>query len=462
MRSVEPVDGSKQRTIKAFALLVLISVALFLFASLINAPVHMRLFSGQEQLLQVLPLFTIRDPSGSQGLLVPTEDGLALRPTTLGRVDLELRFLDVIPLRQMVVDVVPKLYVRPGGQAIGVLLSAQGLIVSRTVPVIDVNGTERYPARDAGILPGDIIEAIAGQPVRSVAHVAALIDTMGRMQREIAFTVKRGANRFTVNLVPVLVGSVPNANGEGPRYMLGMILDEPTAGVGTLTFYHAPSGKYGALGHLIATSMTGPAPIEDGRIVRAQISEVRRGSRGNPGEKKGTFRSEKDTIGSIEKNTKFGVFGRLSTSPAPSPWEREVPVALASEVKVGPAEILTVLDGEQVEAFRVEILKVTPQNRPDDKGIVLRVVDERLLGRTGGIIQGMSGSPILQDGALVGAVTHVFVNDPERGFGVFLEWMLQEAGLWDHGKSGGETPKALSYTMELVAAMGGALEADDE
>ena len=231
MRSVEPVDGSNQRIIKAFALLIVISSGLLFFASLLNAPVHMRLLSGQEQLLQVLPLFTIRDLNGSHGLLVPTDDGVALRPKVLGRVDLELRFLDVIPLRQMVVDVVPQLYVRPGGQAIGVLLSTQGLIVSRTVPVIDVNGVELHPARDAGILPGDIIEAIAGQPVRSVQHAAALIDTMGRLQRDIAFTVKRGANRFTVNLQPVLVRPSPGSGDGGPKYMLGMILEEPTAGV---------------------------------------------------------------------------------------------------------------------------------------------------------------------------------------------------------------------------------------
>lgn len=119
----------------------------------------------------------------------------------------------------------------------------------------------------------------------------------------------------------------------------------------------------------------------------------------------------------------------------PSQWYQEIPVALAADIKLGAAEILTVLDGEQVESFAVELIKVTPQNRPDDKGIVLKVVDERLLSRTGGIIQGMSGSPIVQNGALIGAVTHVFVNDPERGFGIFAEWMLQEAGLWESSKS---------------------------
>lgn len=355
--------------------------------------------------------------------------------------------MDVIPLRQMVVDVVPQVYVRPGGQAVGVLLSTRGLVVARTFPLIGTDGREYHPARDAGILPGDIIEEISDQPVRSIQHVSILIDRLGQEQSDVILSVKRGSERFSVKIHPVPVEFSTNSKESATRYMLGMVLEEPTAGVGTLTFYHAPSRRYGALGHLIASQSSSPVSIEDGRIVRAQITEIRRGLRGSPGEKKGTFRSEQDAIGNIEKNTRFGIFGQLTADVVPSPWNQEVPVALAADVKLGAAEILTVLDGEQIESFAVEIIKMTPQNRPDDKGIVLKVVDERLLGRTGGIIQGMSGSPILQNGTLVGAVTHVFVNDPERGFGIFAEWMLQEAGLWESSK-----PKADSKILQLPIA----------
>ena len=408
---------------------ILVSIGLFLYGSVFKLPAHTRLFFGEEHFLRVLPGFTVRDPKGSN-VLTPTEEGLSIKPAVLGKVDLELRFLDVIPLKQLVVAVVPKLHVRPGGQAIGILLSEKGLVVTRTLPVMDVNGRECNPAGDAGIMPGDIIEAVGGHSVQSLAQIAALVNNIGTLGQDIILTVKRGGSRFQTRLTPIPTRPM---SGEGyqARYMLGMILEEPTAGVGTLTFYHGQSGSYGALGHLIATHMPGPAHLEDGRIVKARISEVRKGSRGSPGEKKGVFQSEKDTMGTIEKNTKFGVFGRLYTNPPNSPWDFEVPVALASEVRVGPAEILTVLAGDEVEAFDVEILKVTPQNKADDKGMIVRIVDERLLARTGGIIQGMSGSPILQNGSLVGAVTHVFVNDPQRGYGVFAEWMLQEAGLWD-------------------------------
>ncbi|NLJ25791.1 MAG: SpoIVB peptidase [Firmicutes bacterium] len=429
------MGGTKTRVIVAFVLLVIISSGLLLLAFFINTPIHMRLLPGQEQLLQVLPLFTVRELSDSEGLLVRTDDGIALRPQVLGRVDLELRFMDVIPLRQMVVDVVPQVYVRPGGQAVGVLLSTRGLLVARTFSLVGTDGREYHPARDAGILPGDIIEEISGQPVRSVQHASILIDRLGQEQSEIILSVKRGGERSTVKIRPVPVEFSTNSRESQARYMVGMVLEEPTAGVGTLTFYHPASRRYGALGHLIAGQSSSPVSIEDGRIVRAQITEIRRGSRGSPGEKRGTFRSEQDAIGNIEKNTKFGIFGQLTADVVPSQWYQEIPVALAADVKLGAAEILTVLDGEQVESFAVELIKVTPQNRPDDKGIVLKVVDERLLSRTGGIIQGMSGSPIVPNGALIGAVTHVFVNDPERGFGIFAEWMLQEAGLWESSKS---------------------------
>ncbi|NLY53005.1 MAG: SpoIVB peptidase [Firmicutes bacterium] len=429
--------GSSRRRFAAVAVLIILlaSGSFFLF-SFLKLPVHMRLLAGQEQLLQVLPLFTVKDLTGSNEILVRTDEGFSLRPRQLGRVDLQLRFMDLIPLRQMVVDVVPQVYVRPGGQAVGILLTTRGLIVSRTFPVIGIDGREYHPARDAGILPGDIIEEIAGQPVRSIQHAAALIDTLGQSRKDIVVTVRREGRRLPLRIRPAAVDAGRGRN-ESPRYMLGIVLEEPTAGVGTLTFYHPASGKYGALGHLITTPASSPAFVEDGRIVRAQISEIRRGLRGSPGEKRGTFRSEQDAIGTIEKNTKFGIFGRLTANVPPSQWDREVPVALAAHVRLGPAEILTVIDGERVESFEVEIIKVNAQNRPDDKGIVLKVTDERLLNRTGGIIQGMSGSPILQGGALVGAVTHVFVNDPQRGYGIFAEWMLHEAGLWAAGSRTG-------------------------
>lgn len=206
--------------------------------------------------------------------------------------------------------------------------------------------------------------------------------------------------------------------------MLGLYVEDPAAGVGTLTFYDRTSGTFAALGHRI-TELGGQRRVwlEGGKIVAARISGIEQGQRGSPGEKIGTFSGPDDIIGTIASNTRFGLFGKLETD---LPEGEEVPVALAHQVHTGPARILTVVQGSTVQEFSVEIVRVYRQLRPHDKGLVIKVTDPQLLSLTGGIVQGMSGSPIIQDGRLVGAVTHVFVNDPTRGYGVLAEWMLEE------------------------------------
>jgi stage IV sporulation protein B len=203
------------------------------------------------------------------------------------------------------------------------------------------------------------------------------------------------------------------------------------AGVGTLTFYEPVSGKYGALGHVIADSETAqPIEVRDGHIVRTSITAIHKGRRSIPGEKVGGPEEPDNWLGSIEKNSRFGIFGSMNR-PLRNPYYREaIPVAMSSQVKEGPAEILTVLKGERLERFSVEIQRVMATPTADGKNMIVKVTDQRLLSVTGGIVQGMSGSPILQNGRMVGAVTHVFVNDPTRGYGVSIEWMLQEAGVF--------------------------------
>lgn len=161
----------------------------------------------------------------------------------------------------------------------------------------------------------------------------------------------------------------------------------------------------------------------------ATVSGIQQGKRGQPGEKIGVFIEEDHVLGNIEKNTRFGIYGQLH-SPVPLQLGGSaIPVASMSQVQVGPAEMLTVVDGQQIERFAIEIEKINLQETPEGKGMVIRVTDQRLLSKTGGIVQGMSGSPILQNGKIIGAVTHVFVHDPTKGYGCFVDWMLMESGL---------------------------------
>lgn len=172
-----------------------------------------------------------------------------------------------------------------------------------------------------------------------------------------------------------------------------------------------------------------PIVVENGKIVKSTVTSIEKGKNGNPGEKLAHFSGNKEVIGNITLNSPFGVFGKLNKGIKNGVLDRPMSIALSHEVKEGPAKILTVVEGNKVEEYDIEIVSTVPQKFPATKGMVIKVTDDRLLNKTGGIVQGMSGSPIIQDDKMVGAVTHVFVNDPTSGYGVHIEWMLHEAGI---------------------------------
>ncbi len=342
--------------------------------------------------------------------------------TVPGRVDMQIKLLGLIPLNRMVVNVVPVVRVVPGGHSIGVLLHAQGVMVVGHAVVTDRRGQRHNPALQAGILNGDIILKVNGCRVQSEQQVRNEISRCGETDRPVTLEIKRGQRIFTTQVKPIFCA-------ETRRYRIGLYVRDSAAGVGTLTFYEPGSKKYGALGHVITDIETNrKIELGDGQIVEAMVQGIRPGRRGQPGEKIGLFNGS-GLSGNIEKNTLYGIFGHLH-QPLTNPFYRQpVPVALVYQVKKGPAEMLTVLKGNRIGCFSVEILQVMPQNKWEGKGMVIKINDPELLRQTGGIIQGMSGSPIIQEGKFVGAVTHVFVNDPTRGYGVLAEWMLWEANL---------------------------------
>ena len=197
-----------------------------------------------------------------------------------------------------------------------------------------------------------------------------------------------------------------------------------------MTFYHPDSKKYGALGHVISDMDTKkPIVVDDGQIVRSTVTSIEKGSNGNPGEKLARFSSDKEIIGNIKRNSPYGIFGELNREIQNGIMDEPMPIALSHQVKEGPAQILTVVENDEVKLFDIEIVSTIPQKFPATKGMVIKITDPELLGKTGGIVQGMSGSPIIQNGKVIGAVTHVFVNDPTSGYGVHIEWMLNEAGI---------------------------------
>ncbi len=360
-------------------------------------------------------------------------------------LQLQLKLFGFIPLKNITIQLVQPVDVSPGGQAIGVFLKTEGVQVVGQAAIVDERGNKVYLARQAGLETGDAIIAIDGQKVTSDQEVARLIDAAGQANRQARITVKREGRLLTLNIQPRYCQ-------ETGRYRIGVYVRDSTAGVGTLTFYDQNRGVFGALGHVVTGNDGQTAmDISGGKIVAAAIQGIHQGYRGQPGEKLGVFLENGQFSGTIQKNTTVGIFGTITGK---LPGNKEIPVALADSVHPGPAEILTVIEGEKVESFQVEIERVMPHQRASGKGLVLRITDPRLLAVTGGIVQGMSGSPIIQDGQLAGAVTHVFINDPTRGYGVLAEWMLQETDLVPAALTRGAAVETPGYFLFMVFYVG--------
>jgi len=342
-----------------------------------------------------------------------------------GELQVRLSLFGMVHVRDVLVSVLPQVKVIPGGQSIGVLLHSQGVIVVGHSAVLDESGQEVKPAEEAGIMEGDIILKINDETVQSDSQVRDMVAKSGAAGQPLLIEVKREGELFTKKVKPVFCR-------ETLQFRLGLLIRDGAAGIGTLTFYEPDSMVYGALGHLITDlGSTQPVELSDGEIVDANVQGIHRGKRGQPGEKIGMFPGDKKVSGTIRKNTKLGIFGCL-TKPVDNTSSREaIPVAMAEQIHEGRAEILTVLKDDRIEKFEIEIIKINKLARQDGKALVIKITDQKLLEQTGGIVQGMSGSPIIQDDLLVGAITHVFVNDPTRGYGVPVQWMIEESGLLD-------------------------------
>lgn len=326
------------------------------------------------------------------------------------------------PIKKVNLSVLDDMKVVPGGQSIGVQLHTLGVLVVGHHLVKAGEGA-LSPGEDAEIEVGDVILKINGKPIKELSDVKPFVKEAGKNNKKLNITIKRGRETIETTLRPIL-------DDKDNEYKIGLYIRDSAAGIGTMTFYDPESKKYGALGHVISDMDTKkPIEIHNGTIVKSSVISIEKGNNGTPGEKQAEFSIENDKIGSITKNSPFGIFGRLSEPITNGDFDKPMPVALSHEVKEGPAKILTVVDDEKVEEYDIEIVSSVPQKFPATKGMVIQITDPELLKKTGGIVQGMSGSPIIQDGKIIGAVTHVFVNDPTSGYGVHIEWMLQDAGI---------------------------------
>lgn len=304
----------------------------------------------------------------------------------------------------------------PMGRTVGIKLFSDGVMVVGFGEVAAADGSHT-PARDCGLKEGDIITHINREEVDSIEEVQAMLQQVGDQAMSIRAVRDDKEVQFTAQAVQC------SADGQ---YKLGAWIRDSMAGIGTMTFCDPETGTFGALGHGINDVDTAKLmPMQSGSILYSEVADVQKGIKGKPGELHGAFQTDHD-LGVLWSNTGNGVFGRISDA-ALTDGLKPVPVAERSQVQVGPAVIRSNVTGDQVGEYAVEITRIFPEKEGDTRNLMLKVTDPRLLDTTGGIVQGMSGSPILQNGRLVGAVTHVLVNDPTQGYGILAEHMLEQA-----------------------------------
>ncbi|EIT87318.1 stage IV sporulation protein B [Fictibacillus macauensis ZFHKF-1] len=398
----------------------------------INVPQGINIFSGDQRTISNMPAGThvsVGKEDASRGVVTvgqrdnqhsfsvnAHEDGDSVVTLEAGH----------FPMKKMAVRSLPELKVVPGGQSIGVKLNTLGVLVVGH-HLVNTKKGQKSPGEIANIQIGDIITKINGQSITKMGDVAPFVKQAGKTGEPLNVTVIRQKKTYHRTLTPL-------QDKNDLSFRIGLYIRDSAAGVGTLTFYQPDTFKYGALGHVISDMDTKqPIVVNNGEILNSTVTSIEKGSNGHPGEKLARFSNENESIGGITRNSPFGIFGKLNSGLSNGKWDQPMSVAFSDEVKEGPAQILTVVDGTKVQAFNVEVVSSVPQKFPAIKGMVIKVTDPKLLKKTGGIVQGMSGSPIIQNGKLIGAVTHVFVNDPTSGYGVHIEWMLEEAGIKLYG-----------------------------
>lgn len=335
-------------------------------------------------------------------------------PAQAQEYDVEVKLLNLFPVKSSHVTVTQRSYVIPGGTAFGLRLYTNGVVIVGMDPVETKEGSVN-PAKEAGLKEGDVLISVDGHPVSRNEEVSQIFKGCGG--NALTLRIRRGAEEMEVKFQPACSAS------DG-KFRAGLWIRDSSAGVGTLTFYDPESRVFAGLGHAICDVDTGEEmPLLAGDIVEAHINGCYKGSKGAAGELCGVFGSK--VMGTLTVNGNTGVYGFMNSTSALT--GKPVPVALRQEVKTGPAQIISTVEGDTPRYYDVEITKIYSGSGDQGKNMIVEVTDPELIEKTGGIVQGMSGSPILQNGMLVGAVTHVFVNNPLQGYAIFADTMLETA-----------------------------------
>lgn len=347
---------------------------------------------------------------------VQAAEPVSMYGTTEGSYRVGMKLFGIIDMKDIQVDVVNDMYAVPCGMPVGIYLKSDGVMVIGTGEIVNEAGNLVEPA--FGILKsGDYIEKVNGKVMEDKNDLIEAVNACNG--NEVHLEVRRDGELMKIDLDPVLA--------EDGSYKLGAWVRDDTQGIGTVTYVNM-NGSFGALGHGISDSDTGRlVDVKEGELYETEILGIQKGESGNPGVMSGVIYYGNGTkLGDVTVNSDEGIFGTVNEKFLKNVESEAIPIGFRQDVKKGNAVIRSSVSGE-VKDYDVEIQRVDHAALQKNKGMTIKVVDEELLELTGGIVQGMSGSPIIQDGKLVGAVTHVLVNDPTKGYGIFIEYMLDEA-----------------------------------
>ncbi|MDD7793927.1 SpoIVB peptidase [Clostridium sp. 'White wine YQ'] len=373
--------------------------------------------------LILLLMVNLNIGSGIDKSLFSSSNGnsqMAFLPTDAGINNKLTSSLNSLTVNKVSLKDSDKIQVYPGGVPVGIKLSSKGVLV---VGYSDIQIEENKvvsPAKEEGIEIGDVILRINNEEVEDSQDLIRKVSNS--RDDKLDFEISKSGKKINKQITRVK-SSVDN------KYKIGLWVRDSTAGVGTLTFYDKKTNKYGALGHAIIDGDTNSIiEIKSGSLLKSSIINLRKSEKGAPGELRGIFVEENEPLGTINQNTYCGIFGELKEN---NQYINNKPmkIALRNEIKEGKAQILTTIDENGPQLYDIEISKLLVQDKPGPKSMIIKVTDTRLLSKTGGIVQGMSGSPIIQNGKLIGAVTHVLINNPEVGYGIYIEWMLQDSNI---------------------------------
>lgn len=355
--------------------------------------------------------------NGISNINMMNEFTLLSNKSNASTVNLNFKLFGFIPFKSVQIDVVPNKMLIPCGNSIGVKIHTDGALVVGTSKILGADGKYYEPYSSANVLIGDYIVKVNGIKINNISQITSLMEkTSGQTLKLI---IKRKGS-----LMPVNINPCKSSDG---KYRIGLWLRDSTAGIGTLTFFDKETGIFGALGHGITDVDSGTLMvITNGEILSSNIISIKRGYSGSPGELKGILMVNKGK-GEVIKNTEYGIYGKVNAASSLIPNNKALPIALRNDIKEGPAQIITNINGMNIAFYNIEIQNVLKQNLDSSKNMIIKITDKRLLNSTGGIVQGMSGSPIIQNGKLVGAVTHVLINDPTKGYGIFIESMIQKS-----------------------------------